>query len=902
MSTTKPRVARLGLAAALITTPVAGVTASPRAEASDDVIEEVISIGTRTAGRTALDTAVPVDVFQPEQLESVNSSDLTDVIATLVPSFNVGRQPISDGATFIRPPQLRGLDSDKSLVLVNGKRRHRAALVVLGGFGSHGPDLGTIPTIALDQVEVLRDGASAQYGSDAIAGVLNFRLREDAEGLEVRSRYGEYAEGDGDDLQVEVNWGLPLGDRGFLNLSAQIADAEMTNRSRPYEIPIGSSGLTAAEAVHSEMVGTDGRTYYGPDAYTYTYADDGTLLQVLPGSDGVPDDLDTRYRDAHESPEQLWGQPEREQRMVFVNAGYELGDGARLYAFGNYSTKDQTGGFYYRRAGVAQLSPLRTADGSIWDPRRELFPAGFRPMFSGEVEDYSAVAGVEGLLGSGWTYDVSARYGYSDINYFLENTLNPAMGPDTPTSFEVGTLASDELALNADFSYALDVGLFSPLNVAFGFEYREEGYEIGQGDEAGRTVGPYAQMDPWNFNTTADEVAADGRPVGCYIPGLETPGTPCAAGDPIFNAVAIGSNGMPGFVNEVDYERDSRAAYLDVEADVTDRWLLSSAIRYEKFSDFGDTGNWKLATRYNLLENLSVRASLGTGFRAPTPGQIATQSVSTTISDTGIPESSGIYPAWNPVAAFFGAEELAPEESFSYTFGITATPTDALTFTVDAYNIDLKDRIVISSDFRPDGLTAERYQQLLEASGGIGDVAQVSFFTNDLDTRTRGIDVVAEYDIESRFGLSTLSAALNHNQTEITKRPLRTLADGSTGYFVDDQDVFNEENGLPSVRGNVALRHGVDKWDLMVRANYYGESEWSDGVNTQTFSDEILVDLEATYRFTPKFSTTLGGQNIFDSYPDPAETADVCCGQIYSGTSVVPWMGAFYFLRANLHL
>lgn len=447
-------------------------------------VEEVVTVGTRGKPRAAVDTAVPVDVFSAEEIASVNSSDLIDAINAIVPSFNVRRYAIADGATFVRPTELRGLDAHHTLVLINGKRRHRSALLRLGGFGAHGPDLGSLPSIAIDRLEVLRDGAAAQYGSDAIAGVMDLKLAGESRGFELRGRAGGYSAGDGEEVVVEAKAGFPLG-RGFLTLSAQVAEAAPTNRSEPYDIPIGSSGLTPAQAVMSRLT-VDGTTYHGPDAFTYRYAPSGNVVQVLLGSDGVPDDLDTRYADnfhrvgggrEFSRPAQIWGKPEREQRLVVVNVGVPVGT-AELYGFGSYALKDSTGGFFYRRPGVSQLLPLRLADGSIYDPRAALYPAGFTPQFSGEVSDYAVYGGMRGELENGFTYDLSASYGNDRIDYRIANTLNPSLGPDTPTRFRPGSLVNDEMALNADFTVPVAVGLQNPVNLAFGVERRVEGYAI----------------------------------------------------------------------------------------------------------------------------------------------------------------------------------------------------------------------------------------------------------------------------------------------------------------------------------------------------------------------------------------------------------------------------------------
>lgn len=416
------------------------------------LVEVVVTVGTRVKARAAADTAVPVDVFDREQLESVNSSDLVDVLNVIVPSFSVRRQPISDGASFIRPVHLRGLDSHHMLVLVDGKRRHRAALMQLGGFGAHGVDVGSIPSIAIEAVEVLRDGSAAQYGSDAIAGVMNFRLKKSDSGFDVRARAGGYTRGDGEELTLEGHAGFPLGTGGFLNVSGQFSDAAPTNRSQPYDIAIGNSVITPLEATGSRLT-VDGVTYFGPDALTYTYSPAGDLLQAALGSDGVPDDLDTRFADNFHrvggdrrfpSPAQIWGQPERRQGIVVFNAELPVlvpvrmpetapALAAALYGFASYSAKDQTGGFFYRRPGVSQLLPVRLEDGSIYDPRAMLYPAGFTPQFSGDVTDYAVQGGFRGERRSvsafDLTFDLSVSYGANEIRYSIANTMNPSMGP-----------------------------------------------------------------------------------------------------------------------------------------------------------------------------------------------------------------------------------------------------------------------------------------------------------------------------------------------------------------------------------------------------------------------------------------------------------------------------------------
>ena len=869
---------------------------------ADELVEVVVTVGTRVRTRTTADTAVPVDVFSREQVESVNSSDLVEVLNAIVPSFSVRREPISDGASFIRPTHLRGLDTHHTLVLVDGKRWHRSALMRLGGFGAHGPDVGSIPAIAIDSVEVLRDGAAAQYGSDAIAGVINFKLKADASGFLARARLGGYGEGDGEEATFEAGIGLPLGDAGFVNVGLQASESAPTSRSEPYDIAIGSSGITPLEATRSQST-VDDMTYYGPDAFAYTYSSNGRILQVLPGSDGIPDDLDTRFADnflriggsrEFQRPAQIWGQPEREQTNLAVNAALPL-EGVELYGFTTYAIKNQTGGFFYRRPGVSQLLPVRLADGSIYDPRASLYPSGFTPQFSGDVVDYAIHVGVRGERASGLTFDFSASEGADEIRYRIANTMNPSMGPDTPTRFRPGNLVNGEFAVNADFTWPWQVGLSSPINVAFGMEYREEIYRIESGDAASYEVGPFARPDPYNFEITQAEVDADPddslTTIECRIPGFESMGSLCPAGDPVNNTVPIGSNGFPGypptFSSELD--RQSRAAYIDLEGDLTLRWLANFAVRYEDYSDFGDVGIWKLATRYSVNEDVNLRASLGTGFRAPTPGQLATTNVSTRIDPNGFPRAEGVFPSTHPAAALFGGEPLDPEHSRSWTFGAATTPFEGLTLTADVYRIRLDDRIVLSSQFAVGPDEAADLARL--GVPGANDIAQVRFFTNDVQTETSGIDLVASWAFDAAFGSTLLNAAVNINRTRIIDR----------GRFVDAEAEHDVERGVPGTRAVVTATHSVGRFDLLVRARYYGE--YKNTLNAtlesvQNFGAEVMVDAEVTRTWRDRFSVKAGVQNIFDNYPDPGEF-EVCCGRIYRSDSVTPWQGTLFYLQAS---
>ena len=932
-----PKLYRFVLTLCAVALAIPGLTSVAQAQGAEESVEEIVTIGTRRKGRTAVDTAVPIDVFNQEELDSVSSDDMLDIIKTLVPSFQVGRLPLNDGASFIRPPTMRGLDSDKTLVLVNGKRRHRSALVRLGGFGAHGPDLATIPSIAVKSVEVLRDGAAAQYGSDAIAGVINFNLKDAAEGGEARIQIGQFTDEDtAQEWQAGLNVGLGLGQSGFVNISLEVSKAEPTSRGRPYEITIEQSGLTPQESALTsgqfDVLDYTGATLFtqqdrwGPDALTEIWSPDGRLISLIEGSDGRWDDTDTRYRDNICNAEvgqgncltQIWGMPDRDAIRSFVNAAYELSGGTELYAWANYSDSNSNTGFFHRRPGVAQLQILREPDGTIYNPR-DRYPGGFTPRFFGNVRDWSTTGGVRGEWANGLSYDFSGRYGSSEITYDINNTLNPSMGPTSPRDFRPGTLVNEESEFGADFVKSFDVGFVDDLSVAFGLSFRDEGYDIVEGGANSSVVGPYAFVDPWNFEITDDEVTAGtntnwfgaGLAAGCYIP--DNQGTPyfgagaapgadtasgqfCVAGDPIYSVTPVGSNGFPGYgtKNSSVYDRDSWAVYVDLESDVTDRFLLNVAARYEDYSDFGTNTSFKVAARYTINDTLTLRGSVGTGFRAPTGGQISTANVSTRIADDGSPIAEGIFPPAGDVAGVFGAVPLDAETSNQGTFGIGFSPTDNLTFTLDYYFIELEDRITLSSDFSVG--PAELAQLIALGVDGAATIAQVSFFANDVTSETSGIDLVANWNQDWGAGNTAISLAANFNDTEITK----------PGRFLDNEDKFNAENDLPDTRANLTVRH---TWEqditFMLRANYYGEAKTASNSDfaveaPQTFGSLMQFDADVTFEFAENYRLTIGGNNIFDDLPDVATGSEFCCGQIYKTSDPADWMGPYWYVRASV--
>lgn len=611
-------------------------------------LEEVVSLGTRVKGRTATASAVPVDVLKGSDIHNQSSNDLSDMLRNVVPSYNVSAQPISDAGTFVRPASLRGLAADHTLLLMNGKRRHRSSIILFytagDSTGAQPTDISVIPSIALKQVEVLRDGAAAQYGSDAIAGVLNLSLKDSNEGATLEAKWGSTMSGDGDNFQVAGNVGMPFTDNGFANLSFTYSEADPTDRSVQRD---DAAGLIAA------------------------------------GNTDVP------------IPAQVWGAPTIHSDFKFVaNVGVDLAENQSFYAFGNYANKRAEGGLYYRNpngrtgvytdgAGNALLADLdgvgvgvacptfaggdaaglaavsaNTAVGDNCFAFNEIFPGGFTPTLEGVVTDMSAVTGVKGELDSGLGYDVSFGAGMNQVA-FTVNSINTSYGPDTPLRMDAGTFRQIEQNFNLDLTYPVAVDVFaSDLNVAGGFEWRKETYEAKSGAVQSYAQGPYADQ-----------------------------------------GFSGGSQGYVGTSN-VDagkWSRSNIAVYLDVEAQVTETLLLAVAGRWEDFDGFGSTTNGKVSARWDVLENIAFRGSVSTGFRAPTPGQSNTSNTSSVFTANGL-VFSGIIPSTDAIAVALGGKELTPETSTNYSIGAVLTAAD-LTVTVDYFRIDVEDRITLSSFF-----------------------------------------------------------------------------------------------------------------------------------------------------------------------------------------------------------
>ncbi len=824
---------------------------SPPAEAEEGanpLIEEVIVVGSRRRDRSAADSPVPVDVVGGDDIGAQGDSNLDTLIASLVPSYNVSQEPISDAATFIRPATLRGLAPDATLVLVNGKRRHRAAVIALLGAGisggSQGPDISVIPAIALDRLEVLRDGASAQYGSDAIAGIMNFVLKDDNSGSAFDVKYGTHYEGDGDAMTLSANVGLPLTDAGFANLSFEWKESDPTSRS----------------------------------------AQRGD-------AQGLIDAGNTNVR----QPAQIWGAPQfSDDFKLFGNFGLDLGNGMEAYAFGNWAERQVEGGFYYRnphtRGGVFQgpevngMPTVKVADlsgdmsgncphipivdnvpdaGALAAVRAnsdcytlyEKFPGGFTPQFGGFVDDLAVAGGVRGELGD-WYFDLSAVAGRSHANFYIYNTINPQLlgqRNDIPIHYDAGAYTETDRTVNFDISRPVDVGGFwGPLNVALGAEYRDETFKI-----------------------------TNGEPNSFYIDqeyGLAEQG------------FGIGSNGFPGFQpgDAGENKSSSVAAYIDLEANVTQNFLVGAALRYEDYEEFGDTLDSKLAARFQVTDTFAVRGAVSTGFRVPTSGQANLRNVTTEFNMGALADIATLPPT-NPIAVQKGAQALTPEESTNITLGAVFELGPA-NITIDYYNIEIEDRIAFTSRFN---LTDADVTALLAA--GVSDArsfTSVRFFSNQQTVEAQGIDLVVTLPFDLAGGSSNLTAVANWSDIELTE---------FNPDFTSDNRRSQIEEGRPDSRFVVTWTHDQGPWSFMARGRFYGEyydAPTNDGSVSFYPDSAFLVDVEGSYAVTEEVTVTLGAQNVFDEYPSKNPVGEVA-GLVYPEGSPFGFNGGFYYVRAR---
>ena len=850
------------------------------------VTTSIVVVGSRAEPRSATESTVPVDVIRPEDFSNQGSRDLATQLRTVIPSFNINTQPISDAATVVRPASLRNLAPDHTLILVNGKRRHRSAVITWLGNGiadgSQGPDISTIPSIAIRQAEVLRDGAAAQYGSDAIAGVINFQLKNAPSGgsLEVQtggflnSNPGDPATcgsgiigdikhscngigGHGQNLSVAGNIGLPLGSNGFVNLSMEYGHANPTNR-----------------AIQRE------------DASSIINAGNTNLRNTA----------------------QVWGAPRINRDVkLFGNFGHMFENNWQFYGHANYVTRKVTGGFYFRnphtrggvfRGPVVNDLPTLLVGDRVWaetdgrepPPGREpgaggcpivpiidnvpdpdalaaveadpncftlhsRFPGGFTPQFGGDLIDYSLVTGLRGFASSGFTWDASASIGTSEIDQFIFDTVNASLGFDTPTSFRPGVYRQEETNLNFDVTYPLN----DLVHLAAGAEWRREEFTIGAGDQPSWEIGPYAAQ-----------------------------------------GFSSGSNGFNGYRADTTagvWDRSNIAVYGDVEFTDPGRWTLGTALRFENFDDFGKTVNYKVSGRLKLTDMAALRGAVSTGFRAPTPGQQNAFNVTTAFIG-GQLTNQGVVPATSAVAMARGGGQLQPETSRNYSAGIVVEE-GPFTFTADFFRVDIDDRVALAQEIK---LSENEIDTLL--AEGIPEARNFPvfrFFLNDFSTTTQGIDLISTMV----FGKTTFSGVYNYTDTAVKD------LDSSV---IDTFRITTLERGLPNTRWNFTVNHDGGRWNLMGRLNYFGafwDSE--DGRNANdvapdvvtkswlypSYAGKALLDLELGIPFGDNLKLSLGGENVLNTYPEVNQYGAQTVGNKYGQFSPFGFNGAFYYVRLN---
>ncbi|MCF0071944.1 TonB-dependent receptor [Dyadobacter sp. CY261] len=829
---------------------------------SSEVLGEIVVTGSRSGGRSRIDSPVPVDIIPVSQItNSVGQVDINQILTYIAPSFQSSRQTISDGSDHIDPAQLRGLGPDQVLVLVNGKRRHQSSLVNVNGTvnrGTVGTDLNAIPATSVEKIEILRDGAAAQYGSDAIAGVINIILKSRT-GLSGNVSYGQNVTSydknyiinnnkdasvnisDGGTAQIGLNYGLKIGQKGFVNITGEYVHRDATNRTG---------------------------TYTG---------------QIFPAVDGkvVDDDLLKQKNLTRNDFDMRIGNSEVKGGGVVVNASIPLSEQVELYAFGQYNNKKgNAAGFYRYPNGVPAV--VRTNIFAV-------YPNGFLPEINSDVTDISAAAGIRGKFGE-WRYDLSNTFGKNDFDYLISNSVNYTQAISNANfqrEFNAGGNAFLQNTINLDLGRKFNV--LQGLNVALGAEQRTDKYTITAGEEAS-----YKNYD-------------------------------IAAG------VAAGAQVFSGFFpqNAGSHARHSVAGYLDLEQDITEAWVVSAALRFENYSDFGNTLNYKVATRYKITDGIALRASTSSGFRAPSLQQryyAKTNTLFVTQNGQQVPQESGTFTNDSKPAEILGIPKLKQETSQSYTVGATVQISNAFELTVDAYQIDIDDRIVLTNNFNDGG------NENLKAQLAAANATTANFFANAVDTRSRGIEGVLSYNTKFGKGQS-LRAVLAGTfiQNRVKKgadgKPIIHASDiliqtNQVNTYFNREDLSRFEIASPRNKQSLTINYKAGKFGAMLRGVRFGEVTYWDPtidptkpdswpVNTltgnketldQTFGAKIVTDLALSYDLVKGIGVTIGANNVFDVYQDKhTHSGNVSSGRFVYSRRVqqMGFNGRYLFARLN---
>ncbi|EKU26126.1 TonB-dependent receptor plug domain-containing protein [Xanthomonas graminis] len=759
-------------------------------------LDTVIVTGTRVSDRTVAESQSPIDIISSEALQSTGTSELATALSRVLPSLNFPHPALTDGTSGIRPAQLRGLSPDQVLVLVNGKRRHTSAQINVNGSigrGASAVDINAIPIAAIERVEVLRDGASAQYGSDAIAGVINIVLKGASEGGSLAIDHGQYSAGDGAKSQLSGDTGIGFGDgRGSVHVAGQISQQDATNRAGPYQ---GSAPNTG--------------NYPGIGETTFVYGD-----------------------------------PQVDATAVAANGEFRFSDHVTGYATAIASNRDITSFAFYRSRNHNGQSALLA----------QTYPDGYVPQIGQSSKDRSLVAGLKGSTDGGFGWDVSYNYGYNKIGFNTRNSINYSLGTDSPSSFYDGALEYTQNIVNADFTQSLDWGLAYPVTLSFGTEYRQEKWNQSPGEAASYT------------GTTG------------------------------------GAQGFAGFspANAVHADRHNYAVYAGLEADFTDKFSAGLTGRYEDYSDFGSKSSGKLSARYAFTDKLALRGTVASGFRAPSLAQQQYQAVTSSYINANFFES-GTFPVDSAVAQALGAAPLKAETSLSYSLGLVLQPVERLYLTLDAYQIKIDDRILLSSNLNDAAVLAQL------RSLGYSNVTSVRYFSNAADTRTRGVDLVGTYTIPFAASSLDLTASYGYSKTEIThavEQP-QALADiGSTQTILGRDEIGRLEDSFPKDKIVLSGTWKLQHWDLNLAATRYGDftvRNSASAARDQTYAASWVVDASASFKPNDNWTLTLGADNLLDQYPDKtANLINATYGVLpYSNYSPYGFNGAYVYGRIN---
>ena len=882
-------------------------------------LQDVVVVGSRNPNRTVTETPVPVDVIDVSSLTNIGpQTDVNQLLNVVAPSFTSNPQTVADGTDHIDPASLRGLGPDQVLVLINGKRRHTSSLVNVNGTfgaGSVGTDLNAIPAAAIERIEVLRDGAAAQYGSDAIAGVINIVLKKSVNKLDAvfttggqMSKNSNNFEGgiDGERVQLDLNYGLPVGKKGTFHMTGSFATRGAATRNMPMGKPI-FLGYHAVERV-ARANGYDvsklqydepGIKFFAQQVSFFDQslkdditnaADMATLIDLL--NDDITDQELAARGLTRKDFRMKVGQAELREGKFFGNFSMPTGESGEVYAFGGISYRHGKAAGFYRR-------PAYT-DGRGNTPA---FPNGFLPHITTHILDKSAAVGIKGKIGE-WNSDLSNTFGQNGFDFYIVNTSNSTLGTSTPREFDAGGFTFAQNTANWDLSRYFE-GIANGLNFAMGAEFRLENYRLHAGEEAS-----WASYDKNGQVVTS--VTPDSLKVKSFF-GKVIPG---------------GSQVFPGFrpSNEVNAFRNSYATYLDLELDVLENWMVDGAVRFENYSDFGPTFNYKLATRYAISDAFALRGAFSTGFRAPSLHQIYFNATGTQFVN-GIPFEVGTFSNNSRAAELFGIPKLKEETSKNFSVGFTAKAKSAgLTVTVDAYQIAVDDRIVLTGNFKkPNPADNPELWQIFENAAA----NRAKFFTNAVNTTSRGLDIVLEHRTNLGGGRLNSSLAMTLSKTEVAKdangnviinhvsRQLRGLED----VYFGERNLINMENAVPTTKGNLTFDYKKGNWGVMLRNTYFGkvtDPDFHKDANGDeyhaVYSAKVITDLSLSYKLSKALRLTVGSNNLLDVYPDPIK-GDHMDGKVsgfdntYGGQFVYSrrvsqfgFMGRYVFARLALKL